>query len=162
MTEFKSWKEREEEATYTTYVKSQQTYHPHTSGNHIIASLMIFTIFLSYRYCGSILLVCCRSGKYCANKDQRKTKEVRPHQKESRKLDSTCISRLYVNEHEDGRVSVKYISAHTHELGNGELKYLPLPESTKQDVATKISLGVPAERILEGNKDTSNKVTLLV
>ena len=28
MNEFMSWKEREEEATYTSYVKGQQTYHP--------------------------------------------------------------------------------------------------------------------------------------
>ena len=48
--------------------------------------------------------------------------------------------------------SVTYTSAHTHELGPGELKHLPLPQSTKQEVAMKISLGVPTERILDGNK----------
>ena len=96
--------------------------------------------------------ICCRSGKHRINKGERKTKEVRPHQKESQKLDSTCISRLYVDEHEDGHVSVKYISAHTHELGPCELKHLPLPQSTKQEVSMKISLGVPTERILEGNR----------
>ena len=55
------------------------------------------------------------------------------------------ISRLYADEHEDGHVSVKYIYAHTHELGPCELKHLPLPQNTKQDVAMKISLGVPTE-----------------
>ena len=85
--------------------------------------------------------ICCRSGKHRINKDKRKT-EVRP---QSRKLDSTCLSRLYIDEHEDGHVSVKYISAHTHELGPSELKHLPLPQSTKLS-----SLGVPTERILEG------------
>ena len=33
MREFVDWKEREEEATYSTYVKSQQTYRPSSSGN---------------------------------------------------------------------------------------------------------------------------------
>ena len=60
-----------------------------------------------------------------------------------------CISQLYVDEHGDGHVSIKYISAHTHELGPGELKHLPLPQSTKQEVSMKISLGVPTRRILE-------------
>jgi hypothetical protein len=32
MTEFNSWKEREEDATYTTYVKNQQAYKPNSSG----------------------------------------------------------------------------------------------------------------------------------
>lgn len=48
MTEFQSWKEREEDATYTTYVKSQQTYHPHTSGKnaHVILSKFSIIVFL--------------------------------------------------------------------------------------------------------------------
>ena len=96
--------------------------------------------------------VCCRNGKYRVNKNQRKTEEVRPHQKESRKLNSTCISRMYVDEHGDGHVSVNYISVHTHDLGPQELKHMPLPESTKEEVTMKISLGVPPERILEGDE----------
>ena len=43
------------------------------------------------------------------------------------------------------------ISAHTgHDLGPQELKYLPLPSSTKQEVSMKISMGITAERILSG------------
>ena len=94
--------------------------------------------------------VCCRSGNHRVNKDQRKTNKVRTHQKESRKINSTCVSRMYVDEHEDGHVSVTYISAHTHELGPQELKHMPLPGSTKEDVAVKLTLGVPPVRILEG------------
>lgn len=111
-----------------------------------------------YFYCHTEIkarhyFVCCRSGNHRINKDKRKTKEVRPHQKESRKLNSTSISRMYVDEHKDGRVAVKYISAHSHhELGACELKHLPLPQSTKLEVSMKISLGVPTERILEGNR----------
>jgi len=32
MTEFLAWKEKEEEATSTTYVKKQQTYQPQSEG----------------------------------------------------------------------------------------------------------------------------------
>ena len=58
---------------------------------------------------------------------------------------------MYVNELKDGQITVKYVSAHTgHDLGPQEVKYLPLPESTKQEVSTKISMGIPPERILHG------------
>ena len=58
---------------------------------------------------------------------------------------------MYVDELKDGQITVEYVSAHTgHDLGPQELKYLPLPNSTKQDVSTKISLGIPPDRILEG------------
>ena len=93
--------------------------------------------------------VCCRSGKFETNEVPRKTKEKRCHQKETRKLNSTCISRIYVNVKDDGQISIEYISAHTgHDLGPQELKYLPLPSSTKQEVSMKISMGITAERIL--------------
>ena len=58
---------------------------------------------------------------------------------------------MYVDELESGQISVKYVSAHTsHDLGPQELKHLPLPESTKAEVSSKISLGIPPERILQG------------
>ena len=95
--------------------------------------------------------ICCRSGKYIPNKSKRKTNKLRLHQKESKKLNFTCISRMYTDEYDDGHVSVKYISAHTgHDLGPQELKYLPLPNSTKEQVAMKISAGIPPDRILQG------------
>lgn len=51
----------------------------------------------------------------------------------------------------DGNISVTYISAHTgHDLGPQELKFLPLPQSTKEAVSMKISQGIPTERILKG------------
>ena len=67
-------------------------------------------------------------------------------------MNNTCISRIYVDELKDqGHVRIEYISAHTgHDLGPQELKYLPLPNTTKQEVAMKVSMGVPTERILKG------------
>ena len=62
-----------------------------------------------------------------------------------------CISRMYVTEYLDCRVEVKYISAHSsHDLGTTELPYLPLPKGVKEEVAIKLSLGIPPERIMEG------------
>ena len=94
---------------------------------------------------------CCRDGDYHDNTSERKTEQKRVHQKDSRKLNDLCISRMYVTEFADHHVEVTYISAHTgHELGTSELQFLPLPESTKQAVSQKISLGIPTERILDG------------
>ena len=60
-----------------------------------------------------------------------------------------------MDELKNGQITVRYVSAHTgHDLGPQELKHLPLPESTKQEVSTKITLGIPPERILQG-MDTS-------
>ena len=94
---------------------------------------------------------CCRDGNYRSNESKRKTEEKRLNQKTTRKLNSVCISRMYVNEYRDSHVEVTYISAHSgHELGTHELPFLPLPESTKEAVSRKISQGVPTPRILEG------------
>lgn len=63
---------------------------------------------------------------------------------------------MYTDQYQDGHITVKYISAHTgHDLGPQELKFLPLPTSTKEQVAKKISAGIPPDRILQGK---SNRV----
>lgn len=62
---------------------------------------------------------------------------------------------MYATEFKDGHVEVKYISAHTgHELGMPELPHLPLPNSVKEEIAVKINMGIPPERIMEGNPHT--------
>ena len=56
-----------------------------------------------------------------------------------------------MTEYLDGRIEIKYISAHSnHDLGSTELPYLPLPKGVKEEIAVKISLGIPPERIMEG------------
>ena len=58
---------------------------------------------------------------------------------------------MYVTEYLDGKVDIKYISAHSgHDLGTAELPYLPLPKGVKKEIAIKLSLGIPLERIMEG------------
>ena len=56
-----------------------------------------------------------------------------------------------MTEYLDGTIEVKYISAHSnHDLGTMELPYLPLPKGVKEEIAVKINLGIPPERIMEG------------
>ena len=105
-----------------------------------------------HKFCTGVVnrfyYVCCRDGKYTENKKPRINSGKRPNQRPTRKLNGTCISRMYVNEFLDGHVEVSYIKGHTgHELGVCELS---IPASTRETVAMKISLGIPAERIMEG------------
>ena len=59
---------------------------------------------------------------------------------------------MYVDEYGDGHVEVMYLTAHSgHELGSSQLPYLPLPNSTKETVALKISQGITPGRIIDGN-----------
>jgi len=59
---------------------------------------------------------------------------------------------MYVDNFSDGHVIVEYIPAHTgHTLYHKEeLHNLPLPASSKEEVAMKLSLGVNPSRILSG------------
>jgi hypothetical protein len=105
--------------------------------------------------------VCCRDGKYEENKKPRFTKAKRPNQRPSRKLSGTCTSRIYVNEFCDGHVEVTYIAGHTgHELGVCELPHLSLPASVKDTVAMKLSLGIPADRIMEDIRQDVGNCTM--
>lgn len=56
-----------------------------------------------------------------------------------------------MDEYRDGHVEVMYFTAHNgHELGSTSLPYLPLPISTKENAALKISQGIPPEWIIGG------------
>lgn len=70
----------------------------------------------------------------------------------SRKIDNVCISRMYVHHHaDDNQVTVKYLSSHTnHDLSLEQTKYLALPQSVKNDITCKLAMGIPIERILDG------------
>ena len=49
---------------------------------------------------------------------------------------------MYVDEYSDHHVEVMYISAHmNHQLGSAELSHLPLPISTRDEVALNVSKG---------------------
>ena len=99
------------------------------------------------RYC----FVCCQDGHYRGHKSCNMSEKTRPHQKISRKMNGTCISRMYVDVHEARHVTVRYIPTHTgHKPDCMELKVLPLPESTKEEVSLKLSQGIPTKRILQG------------
>ena len=98
-----------------------------------------------------LFYICCRSGHYQENNRTRITSKRRHNQKDSRKINDTCLSRIYVNHFSDGHVEIEYIPAHTgHELNRDEINYIPLPENAKEEIATKLSLGVNPSRILSG------------
>ena len=87
--------------------------------------------------------VCCRDGNYKECKRECKTDKKRPHQKPSRKLNDVCISRIYVTKFKSGKVEAKYVSAHSnHTTG-------PLPATTKEEIAMKLSVGISIERIMD-------------
>ena len=98
-----------------------------------------------------IYFVCCRDGNYYQSKKPRLTEKRRPHKKDTKKLNDTCISRMYVDYFHDGNVTVTHVTAHTnHTPGLDQEKYLPIPKSKREDIAIKINNGTPTERILEG------------
>ena len=109
----------------------------------------IYSIFAEIKE--RLFYICCCSGHYHENTKQRLTSKRRYNQKESRKINNTCLSRMYANHFSDGHVEVEYIPAHTgHTLGHDQLKYLPLPDSAREEDATKLSLGVDPSHILNG------------
>ena len=61
-----------------------------------------------------VYYVCCRDGNYRSCTKQNQTGKKRPHQKDTRKLNDTCISRIYVDYYIDGHVTVTHITAHTN------------------------------------------------
>ena len=68
--------------------------------------------------------------------------ETQTKPKGSRKLEDMCISRMYANVFDDGHVNVTYVTAHTNHMpGLREVAYLPLPNSTRQEIALKLANG---------------------
>ena len=50
-----------------------------------------------------------------------------------------------------GEVEVTYVKTHTnHQPGLKEVKYVPLPEATKQEVRNKYADGVKLDKIIDG------------
>ena len=50
----------------------------------------------------------------------------------------------------DGMVEVKYCSHHTnHQLGVGECRNLPLPNSVKEDIQQQFAAGITIEQIMD-------------
>ena len=83
---------------------------------------------------------CCRDGKYQRNIQPRQTSDKKERSQESRKINSSCMSRMYVDEFRDGHLELKYIPFHTgHVPGPDEVKHLPLPKRGGQKQPLKIA-----------------------
>ena len=73
-----------------------------------------------------------------------------PIQKDSRKLNDTCISIIYTDHYTDGHVTATHVTAHTnHQPGPHEETYLPLPNSVKFAVAVKLGNGISPKKVIE-------------
>jgi len=109
---------------------------------------------IGYRYYYS----CCRDGKPRQNKWTKcKTDEQRGEgsRKPSRKLNETCISRIYATTSENhSTVKVVYLPAHTnHSLTiEEEAKNIPLPRNTQMEISAKLQKGISIDRIMEGKR----------
>ena len=58
---------------------------------------------------------------------------------------------MNVDYYGDGHVTVMYVTAHTnHQPGPREDAHLPLPKRIREEIASKLSNGIPPERIMEG------------
>ena len=58
---------------------------------------------------------------------------------------------MYVTKFSSGKMEVKFISAHfKHNPNEDEAGFVPLPVSTKEEIAMKLSVGISIERIMEG------------
>ena len=145
--EFSAWKEKEEERTHTYYT-TEKRYRPaaNNEGTHTRTQIYEILVAITHQHTTGlserVYLVCCRDGDYRPCKQPRLTEKRRPNQKGSRKLDDVCISRMYANVFDDGHVNVTYVTAHTnHKPGPPEDAYLPLPTSTRQEIALKLANG---------------------
>ena len=62
-----------------------------------------------------------------------------------------------------GEVDVTYIKTHTnHQPGLKEVKYIPLPEATRQEVRNKYADGVKLDKITDGKSYLSTSIGHIV
>lgn len=97
------------------------------------------------------LFVCCRDGKGKENIQPSMTDKKRVRSR-SRKLQRSCISRMTVTEYtKSSIVDLVFIKTHTnHEPGLDEVKYLPLPNTTRHHVKERYNDGVDLDTIIDG------------
>jgi len=96
------------------------------------------------------MYTCCRDGNKRGHSGPNKTGKTRKIRC-SRKLQNCCLARMIVTEClDEGRVDVKYISTHTnHTVEHSEFKYLPIPNSVKEDICQQFAAGISLERIMD-------------
>ena len=66
------------------------------------------------------------------------------------KTGQICPARMAVNQSKvDGKVSVKYIKTHNHEISEKDVVHHPTPKSEREEIKSKLALGIPSEKIFE-------------
>ena len=71
------------------------------------------------------------------------------------------MARMIASENiRQGKVNVRYICTHTnHELGLGECRNLPLPQSVRQEIQQQFAAGITLERIVDSKSHYSLVMT---
>lgn len=129
--EFSTWKEAEEETLVCQFYKQRSTKNKKST---------------------VIDFICCRSGCH-----ERKSKGIRRMRLQgSKKLNAFCPANIQLTLSESGCLCL-YTKTHLgHTNGNeDDLAYVSLPKSHRQEIASKIALGVPFQRIQEDISELS-------
>ena len=138
--------------TFTCYVRPNGTKLQEECGSQLIVMFvnLVTMVFLLGKKVS--LFVCCRDGRSKENKNPRKTPKKR-FSSGSRKMKGSCLSRMTATEDiNTGEVELSFIKTHTnHRPGLVEVKYIPLPGKTKQEVRDKYADGVELDKIIDGN-----------
>ena len=131
-TEFQRWKEEEEANNHVYFCKP----YGNTSTN--ITEISYY--------------MCQRDGP---NRQHRKSgdipKTTRKNKKGVSKSGLVCPARMIVTEikGDNGSVSVRYTKTRNHPITVADIQHHPMPLAERENIRTKLSLGIPAEKIYQ-------------
>ena len=94
-------------------------------------------IIIILRSEGACVTIMCAAVMVPIGHQKRSDKQ----QRQGRKIGVVCISRMYLQNYTQC-MQVMYLSAHSnHDTGEKEDAFIPLPTSSKENMAMKISIG---------------------
>ena len=99
--------------------------------------------------------ICQRDGDGKAHRKagEMEPKSTRRNKKGKVKDGLFCPARMKVTESANGAVSVTYWMTHSHEIVPTDIKHHPLPDSEKEQIRTKLVVGVPVEKVYRDLRD---------
>ncbi|XP_065220895.1 uncharacterized protein LOC135847771 [Planococcus citri] len=137
--EFFLWKDDEEQRTLSKYSQDTSAWTTKQRSKKI-----------RYR---------CHRGGYIRLKDESLRKR-HVKRKGSCKINNYCSAHILYEENlDDGKITVQYNPIHCNH--SVEMKHLPLSSTDKENIAEKLKVGVPLDRVLDDIRDTleDNQVT---
>ena len=128
--EFFDWKEKIEEVSCVYFSKQYASY---TSKN-----------FISHNF------LCQNDGHGKAHRKvgDELPKTSRRNKKGKIKTGGTCPAKMRCRKSLiDGSCDVEYIKSHNHSISSKDIQHHPIPKSLRNEILTKISLGIPEKTI---------------